>query len=79
MLYALTGAYLNTIKRTVKYLCPADIIPPYIDVDLSELDAGQKIVTGDLKVHPALKLLRSKDEAVCKIMGARVSDQKKTK
>ncbi|RVW70160.1 hypothetical protein CK203_057126 [Vitis vinifera] len=72
-------AYLNTIKRTVKYLCPADIIPPYIDVDLSELDAGQKIVMGDLKVHPALKLLRSKDEPVCKIMGTRVSDQRKSK
>lgn len=70
---------MNTIKRTVRFLCPADVIPPYIDVDLSELDAGQKIVTGDLKVHPALKLLRSKDEPVCKIMGARVSDQKKTK
>nr|XP_023928566.1 uncharacterized protein LOC112039892 [Quercus suber] len=73
------GAYLNTIKRTVKYLCPADVIPPFIDVDLSELDVGQKLVMGDLKVHPALKLLRSKEEPVCKIMGARVSDQKKSK
>ncbi|XP_020218824.1 uncharacterized protein LOC109802248 [Cajanus cajan] len=74
------GAALNTIKRTVKYLCPADIIPPYIDVDLSELDVGQKLVMGDLNVHPALKLLQSKDEAVCKIMGQRVSEiQKKSK
>lgn len=71
------GAVLNTIKRKVKYLCPADIIPPYIDVDLSELDVGQKLVMGDLKVHPALKLLQSKDEPVCKIMGARVSDQRR--
>ncbi|KAL3635633.1 hypothetical protein CASFOL_020180 [Castilleja foliolosa] len=73
------GSSLNIIKRTVKYLCPADIIPPFIDVDLSELDVGQKIVAGNLNVHPALKLLRSKDEAVVKIMGARVSDQKKSK
>ncbi|KZV31527.1 hypothetical protein F511_07378 [Dorcoceras hygrometricum] len=73
------GSPLNLIKRTVEYLCPADIIPPYIDVDLSELDVGQKIVAGDLKVHPALKLLRSKDEAVCKITPSRVSDQKKSK
>lgn len=73
------GAYLNTIKRTVKFLCPADIVPPYIDVDLSELDVEQKILAGDLKVHPALKLLRSKDEPVCKITGGRVSDQKKSK
>lgn len=70
---------MNTIKRTVKYLCPADVIPPYIDVDLSELDVGEKLVMGDLKVHPALKLLQSKDEAVCKIMGSRVNDQKKSK
>ncbi|KAH6783348.1 Ribosomal protein L25/Gln-tRNA synthetase [Perilla frutescens var. hirtella] len=73
------GSALNIIKRTVKFLCPADIIPPFIDVDLSELDVGQKIVAGNLNVHPALKLLRSKDEAVVKIMGARVSDQKKSK
>lgn len=65
------GGYLNTIKRTVKFLCPADIVPPYIDVDLSELDVEQKILAGDLKVHPALKLLRSKDEPVCKIAGGR--------
>lgn len=75
----LAGAYLNTIKRTVKYLCPADVIPPFIDVDLSELDVGQKLVMGDLNVHPALKLLQAKEEPVCKIMGARVSDQKKSK
>lgn len=74
-----TGGYLNTIKTTVKYLCPADVIPPYIDVDLSELDVGKKMVMGDLKVHPALKLLQSKDEPVCNIMGSRVSDQKKSK
>ncbi|KAF7819249.1 Ribosomal protein [Senna tora] len=73
------GASLNTIKRTVKYLCPADIVPPYIDVDLSELDVGQKFVMGDLRVHPALKLLQSKDEPVCKIMGQRVSEQRKSK
>ncbi|XP_050227320.1 uncharacterized protein LOC126676977 [Mercurialis annua] len=73
------GSYLNIIKRTVKFLCPADMIPPYIDVDLSELDVGQKVVMGDLKVHPALKLLKPADEAVVKIMGGRVSDQKKSK
>lgn len=75
----LAGASLNTIKRTVKYLCPADIIPPYIEVDLSELDVGQKVLMGDLNIHPALKLLHSKDEAVCKIMGQRVSEQQPKK
>ncbi|KAL5729172.1 hypothetical protein ACHQM5_002156 [Ranunculus cassubicifolius] len=72
-------AYLNTIKRTVKYLCPADIVPPYIDVDLSELDVGQKIVREDLKVHPALQLLQAKDEAICNLKGSRVTEVKKAK
>ncbi|EXB24801.1 50S ribosomal protein L25 [Morus notabilis] len=73
------GAYLNTIRRTAKFLCPADVIPPYIEVDLSELDAGQRVVVGDLKVHPALMPLRPKDDPVCKIMGSRASDQRKSK
>lgn len=75
----LAGAYLNTIKRTVKYLCPADIIPPYIDVDLSELDVGQKLLMRDLKVHPAVRLLQSPDQPVCNIIGSRVRESKKSK
>ncbi|KAH9307403.1 hypothetical protein KI387_035314, partial [Taxus chinensis] len=65
------GGYLNTIKRTVKFLCPADLIPPYIDVDLSELDIGQKILMRDLKVHPFLKLIQQDETSpVCKVMGS---------
>ncbi|KAK9932623.1 hypothetical protein M0R45_019851 [Rubus argutus] len=71
------GAYLHTFKRMVKFRCPADVIPPYIDMDLSELDAGQELVMGDLKVHPTLKLLQSKDEPICKFEGSRVCDQQK--
>ncbi|CAN0842631.1 50S ribosomal protein L25, partial [Linum grandiflorum] len=73
------GSYLNVIKRTVKFLCPADIIPPYIEVDLSELDVGEKLLVGDLIVHPALKPVLAKEQPVVKIQGARVSDQKKAK
>ncbi|KAL0698426.1 hypothetical protein Bca4012_054548 [Brassica carinata] len=76
-LFLYQRASLNTIKRTVKFLCPAEIIPPYIEVDLSLLDVGQKLVAGDLKVHPALKLVRPKDEPIVKIAGGRVSDQQK--
>ncbi|ERN04274.1 hypothetical protein AMTRI_Chr08g168650 [Amborella trichopoda] len=74
------GGYLNTIKRVVKFLCPADIIPPYIDVDLSELDVGQKLLLKDLKVHPALQLYQQDPEnPVCKIMGSRASQEQKKK
>uniref|UniRef100_A0A7N0TTP8 Large ribosomal subunit protein bL25 beta domain-containing protein n=1 Tax=Kalanchoe fedtschenkoi TaxID=63787 RepID=A0A7N0TTP8_KALFE len=79
LLMNFTGAYLNVIKRTVMFLCPADIIPPYIEVDLSELDVGQVVKGKDLKVHPALKLLRPAEEPVIKIMGTRVEPQKKSK
>ncbi|CAN1195568.1 50S ribosomal protein L25 [Linum perenne] len=73
------GSYLNVIKRTVKFLCPADIIPPYIEVDLSELDVGEKLLVGDLIVHPALKPVIPKEQPIVKIAGARVSEQKKAK
>ncbi|RZC91149.1 hypothetical protein C5167_027214 [Papaver somniferum] len=73
------GAYLNTMRRHVKYLCPADIVPPYIEVDLSELDVGKKIIAKDLKVHPALKLLVQEDEPICKIKGARMEQKKGNK
>jgi large subunit ribosomal protein L25 len=71
------GAYFNTIKRTVKYLCPANIVPPYIEVDLSELDVGQKLLMRDLKVHPALKLLQSPDQPICNIIGSRAAPEQK--
>ncbi|RWW90761.1 hypothetical protein BHE74_00000241 [Ensete ventricosum] len=74
-----TGSYLNVIKRTVKYLCPADIVPPYIDVDLSELDVGQKLLMRDLKFHPRLQLLQSPDQPVCKIAGSAAQEQRKSK
>lgn len=75
--FYLLGGYLNTIRRTVPFICPADIVPPYIDVDLSELDSGQKLVMGDLNIHPALRLIKSPQEPVCKIIGARVSQEPK--
>ncbi|KAI5062987.1 hypothetical protein GOP47_0021534 [Adiantum capillus-veneris] len=38
------GGYLNTIKRTVRFKCPADHIPPYVEVNLSEMDMKDKIM-----------------------------------
>lgn len=66
------GGYLNTIKKTIEYLCPADLIPPYIDIDLSNLDIGEKLHVRDVNVHPSLKLLSGDDSfPICKIMGTR--------
>ncbi|CAM6128090.1 unnamed protein product [Calypogeia fissa] len=66
------GGYVNTITRKVPYLCPVDAIPPFLEVDISTLDVGDKVLLKDLKVDPRLKLLR-KDSLlpVIKIMGTR--------
>ncbi|KAL6961550.1 hypothetical protein U1Q18_039321 [Sarracenia purpurea var. burkii] len=62
------GGHLNRIRTALKYLCPAEHIPPKIEVDLSNLDIGDKVFMQDIKVHPSLKLL-SKDESIpiCKV------------
>lgn len=66
------GGYVYTMERTVKYLCPADAIPPFIEVDLSMLDIGQKILLKDLKVGSNLQLLQNDGSfPVCKIKGSR--------
>ncbi|KAL3675106.1 hypothetical protein R1sor_025054 [Riccia sorocarpa] len=66
------GGYVNTMKRVVAYVCPADAIPPYLEVDLSTLDVGQKILLRDLKVDPRLHLCQKDNSLpVVKIMGTR--------
>ncbi|KAL7135547.1 hypothetical protein ABFS83_11G104900 [Erythranthe nasuta] len=63
------GGTLSKIRASLKYLCPAEHIPPKIEVDVSNLDIGDKVSMDDVAVHPSLKLL-SKNETmpVCKIM-----------
>lgn len=62
------GGHLNRIRTTLKYVCPAEHIPSKIEVDLSNLDIGDKVFMQDIKVHSSLKLL-SKNESipVCKV------------
>eukprot|EP01018_Ginkgo_biloba_P003501 Gb_39986 [translate_table: standard] len=75
----LTCGYLNTIAKAVGYLCPTDLIPPYIYVDLSNLDVGEKVLMRDLEVHKSLKLLSQDDSLpICKIMGTRPVDDATT-
>ncbi|KAH0698302.1 hypothetical protein KY290_015380 [Solanum tuberosum] len=62
------GGYLNKIRPSLKFLCPAENIPQKIEVDISQLDVEDKVSLHDIDVHPAWKLL-SKNEAipVCKV------------
>ncbi|KAL3346515.1 hypothetical protein AABB24_025118 [Solanum stoloniferum] len=62
------GGYLNKIRPSLKFLCPAENIPQKIEVDISQLDVEDKVSLHDINVHPTWKLL-SKNEAipVCKV------------
>lgn len=62
------GGQLNRIRTSLKYVCPAEHIPSKIEVDVSNLDIGDKVCMQDIKVHSSLKLL-SKNETIpiCKV------------
>lgn len=75
-----TDVYIFRNSRgLVKYLCPADVVPPYIEVDLSQFDVGQELLMCDLNVHRVLKLLQSPDKPYWNIIGPRAPEQKKSK
>ncbi|XP_015890040.2 uncharacterized protein LOC107424700 isoform X2 [Ziziphus jujuba] len=63
------GGYLNRIRTSLRYLCPAEHIPPKIEVDVSSLDIGDRIYMHDVQVHPSLKLLsKNENMPMCKIV-----------
>ncbi|KAI3500505.1 hypothetical protein L1887_36327 [Cichorium endivia] len=67
------GGFLNKIRTSLKYKCPSEHIPQKIEVDISNLDIGDKVFMKDVNVHSSLKLL-SKNESlpVCKIVAAKI-------
>ncbi|KAI7724492.1 hypothetical protein M8C21_024511, partial [Ambrosia artemisiifolia] len=67
------GGLLNKIRASLKYNCPSEHIPQKIEVDISNLDIGDKVFMNEVKVHPSLELL-SKNESlpVCKIVAAKL-------
>uniref|UniRef100_A0A7N0T9L5 Large ribosomal subunit protein bL25 beta domain-containing protein n=1 Tax=Kalanchoe fedtschenkoi TaxID=63787 RepID=A0A7N0T9L5_KALFE len=66
------GGYLNKIRPTLKYVCPAEHIPSKVEVDISSLDIGDKILMQDIRVHPSLKLIsRNEVMPVVKIVAAK--------
>ncbi|KAJ7952927.1 50S ribosomal protein L25 [Quillaja saponaria] len=73
------GGSLKRIRTSLKYLCPAEHIPQKIEVDLSNLDIGDRLFMHDIEVHTSLKLL-SKNEimSVCKIASESLGNQEST-
>jgi large subunit ribosomal protein L25 len=60
------GGHLRKI-RDLKYDCPVEHIPQKIDVDISNLEIGDKIFAHDLQVDPSLKL-KNITKPVCEIL-----------
>lgn len=63
---------MNRVRTSLKYLCPAELIPPKIEVDVSNLDVGDRIFMHDVEVHPSLKLLsKNENMPICKIVATK--------
>ncbi|OVA10498.1 hypothetical protein BVC80_8985g33 [Macleaya cordata] len=74
------GGYLQSIRTSLKYQCPAELIPPKIEVDVSNLDIGDKVYLKDIEVNPSLKLLsKNEDMPICKIMAVKTAKLEKKK
>lgn len=63
------GGRLNKIRSSLKYMCPAEHIPTSVEVDVSNLDIGDRVSMRDVEVHSSMKLL-SKNETrpVCRVI-----------
>ncbi|XP_021752238.1 uncharacterized protein LOC110717780 [Chenopodium quinoa] len=69
------GGQLKTVRKNLKYLCPTECIPQKIEVDISNLDIGDRIFMKDIEVDPSLKLLSGNDtKPICKIVASEVEN-----
>lgn len=58
------------MRRLVRYVCPGDKVPPYLEVDISRLNIGQSVLLKDLPADPTLKLaVKNPKLPVLKISG----------
>lgn len=70
------GGHLSFIRKDLKFLCPAESIPQKIEVDISNLDVGERILMNDIQVDPSLKLLSRNTKPICKIVASNVESLK---
>ncbi|KAK1645815.1 hypothetical protein QYE76_063620 [Lolium multiflorum] len=69
------GGFLQKIRTSLVYLCPAEHIPPKIEVDLTNLDIGDRVLMQDIPVHPSLKLLsKNGTMPVCKVLSSKPAE-----
>lgn len=77
---AKAGGKLNWMRKSLKFFGPPEHIPTKIEVDMSNLDIGDRVLMSEVEVHPSLKLL-SKNESIpiFKIASTETPDHNSTK
>ncbi|KAJ9177218.1 hypothetical protein P3X46_012457 [Hevea brasiliensis] len=69
------GGHFKRIRNSLKFLCPAEHIPTKIEVDVSNIDIGGRVLMRDIEFHPSLKLLSKIEELpICKIVATKLEN-----
>ncbi len=62
------GAVLSQAMREIKVLCEPAMTPEFIDLDVTQLDAGHALHVSDLKVAEGIEMLESPESVVASIV-----------
>ena len=68
------GGYFNTVKRSLKILCPVENLPRKIEIDVSNKLIGHSIKVTEAQLPEGAKLLEKKDLVIASIIGKKGKD-----
>ena len=70
-----TGGILQKERNTIKLQCAEGIIPKYITIDLSDLQIGDTVRAGDVKVIEGITVLDDEKTVIASITGADAEEE----
>ncbi len=73
------GGVLNTVHRSILFLCHPDYIASHIEVDISHLEIGQSIHINDLNINDKLVPLDKSNFIILSISGRSDDEESKQK
>ncbi|MDI3543131.1 MAG: large subunit ribosomal protein [Candidatus Atribacteria bacterium] len=66
------GGILELVTSELEVECPSGAIPEDIEVDVSELEIGDAIRVGDLRIPPDVTVMKDPDEVIVVVIPPRV-------
>ena len=69
------GGFLNVIRRKVALMCPYDMVPSAVTVDISEMRVGDSIKASMLQLPQGCQLVEKRDFAVASMTGKAGKDK----